>query len=154
MRLVTRRSFLGQFCKSWMTCCSHCHTPTAITCTLLLLGYKSSSTTGPWRFTSAGLNRCTSFSAKTVYARSTRPCRSVFPDSNVRNSLQRSTINPRFPWNFYLNSLDFPWFNMHVTRARKLKKWYILSIINSNSELSLSYMSMRKEQTHGYKFLV
>ena len=45
----------------------------------------------------------------------------VFPDSNVRNSLQRSIINPRFPWNFHLNSLDFPWFYICVTRAQSWK---------------------------------
>ena len=71
--------------------------------------------------------------------------RAVFPDSNVRNSLRRSIINPNR--NFHFNYLDFPWFNTDVTWARKLR-WYILSVINSNSELSLSYIIVWERSKH------
>ena len=56
--------------------------------------HKSSGTTGPWRFTSAGLNRCTIFSAKTVYARSIWPCR--FPSCALLSAPTRPTLEVLF----------------------------------------------------------
>ena len=95
------------FCKSWMTCCNLCHTPTAITCTLLLLGYKSSGRTGPWTWVhhcSAGLDGCTIFSAKTVYARSTWPCRFLSVGINWCIAFSANTIYTR--GTFYKPSKD------------------------------------------------
>ena len=44
-----------------------------------------------------------------------RDDRSVLPDSNAMDSLQRSKFNPKFPWNSHIDSLAFPWSNnQHV----------------------------------------
>ena len=68
--LHTLRSFLGQLRKSWMTCFTLSYSYSNLLY-IAALGIQSSGTTGPWRFTSAGLDECTIFSSKTVHTRST-----------------------------------------------------------------------------------
>ena len=71
------------------------------------------------------------------------------------NSLRRSIINPRFPWCSHLDSLDFPWSNMHLAWAQKLKS-DTLQAWSSNLELSLTVMHCRRDehiQISGLKFM-
>ena len=82
--------------------------------------------------------------------------RAVFPDSNVRNSLRRSIINlNRFPWNFHFNYIPrFSLIQCGCYLGKKVKMIHLKRHRLKFRAITVIHYSMRKEQTHGYKFLV